>query len=300
METWLQHYPYESFIREVPDRDNPQGTPRRIPPYGQIIEHPRHLFCVEQIRRRVASMHNLGKPVPVDLFLWATARPQRPYLTKLGGLPHRESDRPWPQSRSGVPYTFLAQFCFADSKDISPRQLPGEVMLVFLKSKESYFAAEADDVVVEWSGLKLRKAMTLAEMPAPGFVVPELSGVIHRMNEYPESRQLFYESDISQSYLLPVTQSTKIGPVAFYIQGDPREEQTDLTLIATLSAFHLRSPRFDTDNDWQFLDMRTPVELSRDERRGDFGRYHMSLGDMGCLYFFLNSTGQVIVTMDCY
>ena len=37
--------------------------------------------------------------------------PAKPYLTKIGGVPYRPSDEPWPGQDDEDPMTFFAQFC---------------------------------------------------------------------------------------------------------------------------------------------------------------------------------------------
>ncbi|MEM7227474.1 MAG: DUF1963 domain-containing protein, partial [Planctomycetota bacterium] len=74
------------------------------------------------------------------------AEPEKPYLTKLGGVPHRESKKRWPMNRDGQPCTFVAQFCFADSRDIISTKLRGDVLLMFLPGPDP-----AEEPVFEWS-----------------------------------------------------------------------------------------------------------------------------------------------------
>ena len=70
-----------------------------------------------------------------------------PYLTKLGGIPHRNSTKPWPVDGNNKPYTFVAKFCFMDSKDIVSNKIPDDVMLLFFKDAENAYGPDAIHVV---------------------------------------------------------------------------------------------------------------------------------------------------------
>ena len=104
---------------------------------GEIITSPAHLCQVELVRKRYRQVSNLGRAVPVDIFLWSVKSPEEPFLTKLGGVPHRESAKAWPIGEDGKAYTFVAQFCFLDSKDIVSDNLPNDVMLIFFRDADS-------------------------------------------------------------------------------------------------------------------------------------------------------------------
>jgi len=215
----------------------------------------------ERIRELASQRYELGRAVAVDIFLWRPGRPDRPCLTKAGGVPHRERSRLWPTANDGTPLTFVAQFCFIDSKDIIPIPTPAEVMLVFMKDAD----AGDEDLRIEWSSLELLDPMTSAEDLPCAFKLPELAGVIYRRLEYPESCYLAEKGGFD-SGLFPTmpTQTTKIGQEAFYIQGDPRGEGQKLLCVL--------------DN---------------------FGE-DLPLGDDGCIYFLIDSAGKVTWLSDCY
>ncbi|MEZ5940032.1 MAG: DUF1963 domain-containing protein [Planctomycetaceae bacterium] len=295
LEAWLKRLPYETF-----ETVNYGDEIRRRVPSGQIISSPNDLCCVEGIRRRVRQKHDLGKSVPVDLFVWSDEPPKQPYLTKLGGIPHREADKPWPTSPEGVPYTFVAQFCFLDSTDITPKT-PGEVLLVFFRYAKSHWNRTPGDVVIEWSSSILTNPLKRGDMPTPAFTVPELSGVLVRYQEYPGTGTLFHELGHGEPWLLETTQATKIGPETHFIQGRPEwDEQPKPRLLCTLSALHMRY-RFDPHNRWPLVNRES---LSKEEISqnpiSDWGRYRMMFADSGCMYFFIDSEGKIEVFGDCY
>ncbi len=185
---WSSVFPIETFQKtsgprqfSTTEKDSPLDLWK---PSGAIITSPAHLCEIELVRKQYANTQDLGPPVPVDIFLWSINPPAKPFLTKLGGTPHRESTKPWP-NRNGEPFTFVAQFCFADSREIVSKKIPGDVMLIFFKNADALY--EDDSIHVEWSSMQLESPMTADECPRPSFTVPQLSGHIYRTNEYPRA-----------------------------------------------------------------------------------------------------------------
>src|SRR5690606_23518764 len=149
---------------------------------GDVISSPADLAILEQVRARAAAKHDLGGAIPVDLFLWASGPPPEPHLTKLGGVPHRERSRPWPVTAAGEPMTFVAQFCFVDSRDALDCELPGDVLLLFFGEDWPWPLddGEASDHHLEWSSVRLQEPTLVTDVPQPKLQVPELHGVRHR------------------------------------------------------------------------------------------------------------------------
>ena len=166
---WANIFPIESFEKtEGPRRYNSTepGDPLDLwKMRGTMITSPSHLCQIELVRKRYAKEHDLGEPVPVDIFLWSTGPADRPYLTKLGGVPHREASKKWPKDSNNNPYTFVGQFCFVDSKDIVSDCLPGDVMLIFFKEAGSIY--DRAGIHVEWSSLELESPTSAANCPNP-------------------------------------------------------------------------------------------------------------------------------------
>src|SRR5581483_4187597 len=99
---------------------------------GGWIDTPKKLAQREQAIKLAMRKGNLGPSVPSDVFVWAdNVEHEKGWQTRIGGNPWRPSDRPWPRDKNGVPLTFLGQICFADSQDILPCKLPGDVALIF-------------------------------------------------------------------------------------------------------------------------------------------------------------------------
>jgi hypothetical protein len=166
----LTHF---GFTREyMRERDQMGwGGPKPRPPWqpgGRIITSPIDLWEVEEARDDIGR-ESMGEPVPVHMFLWSVLPPVKPYLTKLGGVPWRPADRPWPKNHRGKPCTFVAQFCFADSRDLVSPQLPGDVLLVFFEGWNSW---TGNDVVLEWSSLAIEEPFASIDVPEQELTVP--------------------------------------------------------------------------------------------------------------------------------
>jgi hypothetical protein len=261
---------------------------------GEIITSPKHLCKVELVRKHHAQTSDLGTAVPVDIFLWSVATSEKPYLTKLGGVPHRESTKPWP-TIDGNPLTFVGQFCFADSRDIISDKIPGDVMLIFFETADSIY--EGDSVHIEWSSIVLDSPVMAHQCPNPAFTVPQLSGHIYRTNEYPDSHDFFGQFGYSQSYLLPVTQSTKIGRETFYTQGYPWDD--DEELLCALNSVH--PTVYPPGAKWPFIGMEhLPDDWDKPDDHYGWHKYKMMLADVGCMYFFIDDDGKVTWTWDSY
>lgn len=292
---WSAVFPIETF--ETTDGPRQFLTTKKDDPldlwkaHGEIITSPSDLCQIELVRERVRKKHDLGRAVPVDIFIWRHGIPDKPYLTKLGGIPHREKSKPWPTAWDGTPYTFVAQFCFLDSKDIVSTKLPNDIMLVYFQDSESYFG-ETQDVWIEWSSQSLQEPMTKDDCPKPGFHVPELAGEIYRCNEYPDSADVFEQEGYYQGYLFARSQSTKIGQETFVIQNDPRENGQEF--ICALNSVQ-------PSEEWPFTNMEilSKDPLKDDDRYG-WGSYQMMFGDVGCMYFMIDPHGNISWASDCY
>jgi hypothetical protein len=107
--------------------------------------------------------------------------------------------------------------------------------------------------------------MTSAEGLPCAFKLTEMAGLIYRRLEYPESGYLTEKGGFEGGFFPTMpTQTDKIGQEAFWIQGDPRGR--DQKLLCVLDNFGEDLP----------------------------------LGDDGCIYFLIDSAGNVTWLSDCY
>src|SRR5262245_52323890 len=120
-------------------------------PSGEILIGPASLAVNEQLRAEAfAGRRYRGVRIATDVFVWARGEPPNPAMTKIGGVPYRPRSSTWPRNGEGKPVRFIAQLCFADSRDIFG-ELPGDVLLIF--GDDDALLVEPERLVFEWSGL---------------------------------------------------------------------------------------------------------------------------------------------------
>lgn len=225
----------------------------------EILWSPVDIAAIEQHRRVDPPS---GRTTPADWFVWSTQPAVHPFLTKLGGIPHREAALPWPHDAQGRPRTFVGQICFLDSLDIVGDGLPGDVLLVFGDGESEVGTL---DFHLEWSRRELRAPTLIDAVPRQHARVPTLSGVRHRTLEDTEW----------------LTQCSKIGTTTLFIQRDATDD-----LVCALNSFWPRRR-------WPTVDR----EALDPEARRELGT--LPLGDAGCIYV-QRSGNDFIVHSDCY
>jgi hypothetical protein len=146
---------------------------------------PSSVCFIEQIRAIARQNEGLGDSVPCDVFVLGLGEPDERATTKIGGLPYRPRNVPWPMSmESQKPLTFVAQFCFTDSRDLFP-DLPGDMLLAFFED----FAAEPYTYFpgppqFEWYSLGQDDLISVDEIPSTGFTFPICYGARYRTCDY--------------------------------------------------------------------------------------------------------------------
>ena len=200
-------------------RDEARGKPASMRPDACIISGPYDIAVLEQLREEAFAFLPDIERVPTDIFVWNRGEPERREVTKISGLPYREAGKPWPIARSGTPMNFVAQFCFADSRDITP-ELPGDILLLFLEGKKwgcgdddyDFIWGAPDDqdsgVVLEWVSLGDFPLTTEAEIPQTKMRIMPCYGAIHRTWDYPTVDGFAYPH-ITQ-HIPPIVEATKI------------------------------------------------------------------------------------------
>jgi Domain of unknown function (DUF1963) len=137
----------------------------------------------EQIRAKHLNADDLAT-IPTDVFALALGEPTRRDVTKVGGLPYRPRDLPWPASPDEGPMTFLAQFRFTESKD-HLACLPGEILTVFVKNRHlDFFGEDPSYFCFEWFPLGLSDLIQNEEAPKPGWKFIICYGVRHRTVDF--------------------------------------------------------------------------------------------------------------------
>lgn len=254
---------------------------------GSFITSPAHLAWTEQIRARTEARTPLGRRVPADVFVWALGEPPKPYLTKVGGVPYLPQASSWPGTTDGKPMTFLAQFCFLDSKDLFNSEWPGDVLLVFMAEEASYFEpGQRGALRMLWTQVDNQPRWTAERMPKPRFSIMCGHGIRHRTFDYPEASDLFEAQGLSGSYLLGSLQATRIGGEPWFIQGDPRYANEEVLCV-------LSSIQPVSETPYPYSNRPEPYPMLQYDSQ-------LILGDMGCLYILRHKDGTLRVAFDCY
>ena len=175
LDDWSKRFPLSGLVQ-----DSDVAT---------ALTGPLPVAYIEQARAEVVRAGaDLGKPVPADLCVWRVGDTRRRAVTKIGGVPYWPAAEPWPTTVDDEPYTFVAQFCFADSRDLLPR-LPGDILSV-LASDTDYQLLE-----LRWFELGEGEAHLLpaGRVPAPRWPIQPCHAVLHRTAEYPEARYELFQ-----------------------------------------------------------------------------------------------------------
>jgi hypothetical protein len=262
---------------------------------AEIITGPSQICNNEQLRVEVSDQVDLGTPVPVDVFIMAEGEPSDRHVTKLGGLPYRPAGKPWPLTADGLPMIFLAQFCFADSQDLTGK-LPADVLLVFTPCIDD----RPEPLTFEWYDLGLTNLIAVAELPEHSQAFAPFFGHVFRTTSYPAAkrkagiREDTYLKcrglDVWSDHFLFQYQATQIGQGPFYIQADPRLPGRPLCVINSVC------PEFYKPFPW--INRREPLYAPGEWRGWD--DQWLLFGDAGCLYISYDDDGRLYSVMDCY
>jgi len=285
-----------------------------------FISGPRTIAVLEQLRDDVfgnvfGSTSTLAR-MPTDVFVWARGEPEHRVVTKIAGLPYRAADKPWPLDVVGRPRLFLGQFCFAESRDLVPVSLPGDVLLVFAAVEEwqpgtfEVMWGRPDALWFEWAQLNERPLVSSAEVPASGMRLLPCYGTRHRTWDYvlsasmidrgPDPRDHWTEEE---DLLLDcaVVEGTKIGGIAprlfdeDEIRLDGEEVVPPGTYLCTLASLMV-----DTFRPYALLNMPEPRDpADREASRAWWQSYPLMIADAGLLNFFLDREGTVRWTGHC-
>ena len=253
---------------------------------GESITSPYDLFAVETLRDTYRLRYT--DAVPVDVFVFGKGEPERRDCTKVGGAPYWPSEMPWPMTPGGSPYRFLAQFNFADSKDIAD-DLESDVLLLLVDDSEEWLWGY-DLIHFEWLASGNTSLMTIDESRKRVLPIAEgvFYGVIHRTEDYP----LPIAATQSAGYCLPVLNGTKIGGVPYFIQDGADNSGRFLCQLGSIQAEYA-SP-------FPFVNQREPLSFAHDDA-GIYGeRNSMVFGDMGNIYIFIDEWGQLRSSFECY
>lgn len=295
---WTGLYPLEQLREEavcfVEQRraESPNNYPdaaavanhvKLMSPGGEIVTSPFHIAVVEQLRAEAFSGSRFSK-VPTDVFVFAKGEPQNRAVTKVGGLPFWPRSRAWPKGESKQPLSFVAQVCFADSKDLVG-DLPGDVMLIFADGiyGEDWSDEDSEALRFEWVRTTETDLIRQSEIPKARWQLLPCYGAIHRTLDFVDA----YESVVdryNQPYCVDVIEGTKIGGLPRWIQ---EEAELPGRFLCALGSIQPESKR-----PYPFINVEQPFDYWSAERRKERDLFLM-WGDVGSLYVFLEDDGTI-------
>lgn len=267
---------------------------------GIWIDSPGDLAKIEQARARAATFADLGPSVPADIFVWSSQYvfKEEQWRTRIGGRPWRERGKPWPTDDQGIPLHFIAQICFADSKDLIPFHLPGDIALIFDRWDRG-FVGTGDPAVLEWSSSKID-----GEPGFPSDRFMELpfcfDGVIHRSRQYTDWKayeQPFIDAGWKDGgWNIGHVQATSIGTHASMPQGWPFDDGDGCTLVAMLSSF-------DFHGAWPLCDAPQSLNLVRPDGTEyaamSADGLSLNIGDAGAIWIYRDAAGEFKIDTAC-
>lgn len=239
------------------------------------ITSPWDLFVAE---RSLASVPHArrGRAWPADVFVFGKGESPDLSCTKVGGRPFWPKGRGWPTTSDGSPCLFLAQFNFFDSKSLFELELPGDVLVVVVDSKEDWLW-DGEGLYGYWVPSDIEPDHTIA-VPSAFEPAGPFFGVIHRTADYP---------DIDW-----VLNGTKIGGVPYSIQSGTETQDKFLCQLASIQA----AP----DVPYPWVNHPEPLGFELDQRGIYSAENNVMFGDLGTVYFFLGADGDVWHSFECY
>jgi len=248
------------------------------------ITGPRDICTIEWLRRGMVDQYDWGTPVPVDVFIQSMGEPEHRFATKLGGLPYRPSQLAWPRGASGRPLSFIAQFNFSNSRDIVG-PLPGDLLLVF-----GDHSTDLETLHMEWQSLGDHDLIGRGDIPAECAILAPYFGNRWRMNSHPDGVRtndlefpLCNGKEVWSDHWILQPQANQIGRAPFFIQeGDNALAGQPLCTIASV----VPSPEVT----YPFVNVSEPIST---EEMLERNRREFLIGDLGCIYIFMEPDGTL-------
>lgn len=254
---------------------------------------PFQLVINERLREMAGVAKYRHQAVPTDIFIFAQGEPSRREVTKIGGLPYRPANLPWLTLPSGKPMTFVAQFCFADSRDILG-SLPGDVLLIFAENDEygiAYNWLTEDEMqrqlVFEWVSFGDFPLVTAEMIPRSEWRPFPCFGAIHRTYDYPTFDDLAHP-DIAE-YIPGINSATKIGGCPSWIHHEE--------ILPGQFLCELNSTMPEQLLPYPFLNQSEPLVNhwvgKRSRESQEFDDMLLWGNNVGTLYLFIDDKGQI-------
>jgi hypothetical protein len=271
---WKKIFPLDTLRTAV------FGRPKSMQPDTEAVTSPRHLCVNEQLRSEAISRNSEFRQILTDVFVFNFGEPLHRAVTKVGGLPYRSSEKAWPVNLKNEPLTFVGQFCFVDSQDITG-SLPGDILLIFADAdKHGYDWGDESRLPLkfEWVSLNEMQLITSNQIPLTLWKIAPCFGSIFRTIDYPDLDEFGYP-DITDH--IPFSSpATKIGGTPAW--GQNLEKMTgrflgQLNSIApTIGDIYpyINSPEPITFYDWH-------------------DNHPLLWGDVGTLYLFIDDNKEI-------
>ena len=229
--------------------------------------------------------------VPADVFLFGVGEGHRREVTKLGGLPYWPARRPWPHTPDGTPMAFIFQFCFADSRDITP-DLPGDVLCVFADTATKWSTESNGDTAHEWQKLGETDLIGARDIPRRGWrhlpdepleneAIAPMYGVLHRTFDTPRHRSI-YGGLIDELAVLSIT---KIGAEPRWVQGYKLDPDETVPIASCTGLYPLLNVPY------PYINVPNPM-VQWDKRQ-------LHWGDVGACHVFHHTETRTVSYWEC-
>lgn len=281
---WLNRFPLDEHLRQTDEED---ALPFRFYQPDDIFS-PKDLAHTLQMQQRAGL--DLKSGTPVDLLLPALGEPSNRAASKICGSPYRPRGT-WPVDSRGTPLRFLAQLCFAESRDILPEflrsNLPGDILLIFAEDRsDDMIWTEKDGVPLyfEWHSLGIPDDQLIPPGEHPENLFAPIHFQLLRTRES-EDRGEYHGAKfaIEVRACLP---GSKIGGIPIW-QQDESEANGLGTFFA---AIHSINP---AGMEYPLINVPVPPWGPL-----PYGQNFLMLGDVGTLYLFWDGS-RVRWLMQC-
>jgi hypothetical protein len=232
------------------------------------ITSPVHFVQRELMREKFSNTPGADEGSrATDVFVFAAGEPKDRHVTKIGGLPYRPADKPWPTDTDNTPMAFWGQFCFSQSKDLVPK-LPGEVLLIF-----GHFGATWN-FAFEWYELGMSELVQEEHVPpiSSWRRFPARYGLKCRTVDYA------FNHATEAFALWTVAMGTKIGGLPRRL---PPDKPFSRRLLASLGSL---SPAADIEYPWG--NTRDPIDYTSYDGPDEF-----CINDLEVCYVLIDTDG---------
>lgn len=260
------------------------------------VTGPADLCLNEHLRRNLADAYDWGTPFEKDIFIWGIGESTLRTATKIGGLPYRESEKPWPIAPNGVPLPFVGQINFSNSADLV--DTPAEMLLVFA----DIFEGVVNTACLEWQSIEPNMKLVLErEVPETSWKPHPFHGHIVRVESFPNAvlkpgvnKPVIDGRLVSRDHLLFNYQASEIGRCPFAIQPCDSEINDPICVIASLQPSGFGHP-YPWVNDSTIWSLDAEIKRAGRECVEGYPDPQLMFGDGGSLYIYRDIAGLTCV-----